>query len=266
MKKSILGILTCCFLIFDLCYGVSPTHPIIEKKVWKKIDSQIKGSRPINLIYPYPNKFQKWLDDIELNLKKAESLKDIEDKCCFYYYLDQEIISTSLPVDGFPKVIERLEILGLPFKYSELAGGYTYQYTLRKKVIEEFNGTVCAELAILRNLSRGENYDTSKMTIQVILDANKLLSIDSLSLEEKALALFYLAEAYETEWFSYVYPGQSGLADFDTKSKREARKRTLQSYKSLANIESLLQDHALKKVKSIEKGEIPNRGKYNVFE
>ncbi|MGA1872014.1 MAG: hypothetical protein ACMUJM_26150, partial [bacterium] len=217
-------------------------------------------------IYPYPNKFQKWLNDIKLNLKKAESLEDMEHKCCFYYYLDQEIINTSLPIDGFPKVIERLEILGLPFTYSELAGGYTYQYTLRKKVIEEFNGTVCARLAVLKNLSRGEIYDTSKMTIQVIRDANKLLSIDSLSLEEKALALLYLAEAYETEWFAYVYPDQSGLADFHTRSKQEARKRTLQSYKSLANIESPLQDYALKKVKSIEKGEIPKTVKYNVFE
>ena len=253
--------------VFDFFLGVSPTLPEIEGQIWRSIDSQVECARPVELIYPYPDKFQKWLDDIELNLKKAESIEEREHRSCFYYYLDQEIEKSSLPIEGFPRVIERLKKLGLPFEYNELAGGYTYPHTLRKKVIEEFDGTVCARLAILRNLSRGDYYAASKMTIEVIRDTNALLSIDALSLEERALALLYLAEAFETEWFLYVYPDQSALAEFNAKSEQEARERTLQSYENLADIDSPLKDYALEKVESIKKGKITESGgRYNIFE
>jgi hypothetical protein len=259
--------LTCGLFIFDLFLGVSPTLREIEGQIRKSIDSRVECARPVELIYPYPDKFQEWLDDIELNLKTAESLEDREHRSCFYYYLDQEIEESGLPIEGFPKVIERLEKLGLPFEYHELAGGYTYQHTLRKKVIEEFSGTVCARLAKLRILSRGDGYTISKMTVEAIRDANALLSIDSLSSEERALALLYLAEAYETEWFLYVHPDQSALAEFHTKSEQEAREKALQAYERLADIDSPLKDYALKKVESINKGEVTEScGRYNVFE
>ena len=263
----ILSNLICYFFVINLFLGVSPTLPEVEKQIWKSIDSRVECDRPSALIYPYPDKFQNWLDDIELNLKTAESLEDREDRSCFYYYLDREIEKSGLPIEGFPRVIERLEKLGLPFEYNELAGGYTYQYTLRKKVIGEFSGTVCARLAMLRILSGGDGYTVSKMTVEAIRDANALLSIDTLSLEERALALLYLAEAYETEWYLYTYPDQSGLAEFHTESKQEAMDRALQAYEGLANIDSPLKDYALKKTESIKRGEVTESGgRYNVFE
>ncbi len=261
------GSLIFCLFLFDLSLGVLPRLPEIEREIWKRINSHITCSRPIGLVYPYPDKFQNWLDNIELNLKQAETLSDMEHKSCFYYYLDEEIENSSLPIQGFPKVLERLENLGLLFKYQELAGGYIYQNTLRKKVLKEFRETVCARLVMLKNLSDAENYTPSKMTIEVIRDANILLSMDSLFLEEKALALLYLAEAYETEWFLYVHPDQSALVDFHTNSAEEARKNTLQTYENLSIIYSPLQDHALNKIKSIKAGEITQGGgRYNFYE
>jgi hypothetical protein len=259
--------LLCGLVIFNLFLGVSPTLPEVERQIWKNIDSQVECDRPTKLVYPYPDKFQEWLDDIEVNLETAQSIDDREHRSCFYYFLDQEIERSGLPIEGFPRVIERLERLGLPFEYHELAGGYTYPHTLRKKVIEEFNETVCARLAKLRILSRDDGCTVSKMTVEAIRDANALLSIDALSSEERALALLYLAEAYETEWFLYVHPNQSALTEFHTKSEQEARERTLQSYEKLADIESPLKDYASKKVESIQKGEVTESGgRYNAFE
>jgi hypothetical protein len=246
--------------------AVQPTLPEIEKKIWQEIHDRIQGPRPPELVYPFPDKFSKWLDDISGSLKSAAASESREGRACLYYFLDREIKRTSLPIEGFPKVVERLNEMGLGFVFNELAGGYVYRSKLRNRVITEFSDTPCARLAILQNISDGESYLSQTMTNQVIQDAEKLLSDTTITTLERILATFYLAEAFETEWNLYIYPDESALSRFYTSDKNEARDKTLKAYIKLAGYQSPLKEYAEKKVKTINSGEATGFFKYNVFE
>jgi hypothetical protein len=250
----------------ESCFPVQPTLPEIEKKIWQEIHDRVQGPRPDKLIYPFPDKFTKWLDDIAASLELAESLESREESACLYYFLDREIKQTGLPIEGFPKVVERLNGMGLDFVFNELAGGYVYRFKLRNRVITEFSDTPYAKLAILQNVSDGESYLSQTMTIQVIRDAEKLLSDSTITTLKRILATFYLAEAFETEWNLYIYTDESALSRFYTSDKNEARDKTLETYIKLAGYQSSLKEYAEKKVKKIYSGETTGFFKYNVFE
>ena len=264
MNRPVLLIFTLFFALSIKCFGVMSLAYNEESLVWNKINANIDCPSPKQLVYPFPDKFNEWLDGIDENLKFCNEIEDDEVRAHYYYLLEQSIKGVAFP-NGYPLVIKRLESMGISFEYRELAGGYVYTFSLTDKIVSNFPNSNAARLIAIRAMANGESYSVTSMTNNVIKNGIMLLKTESLNKNEKALIYLYLAEAFETEWAHYRRPSNSALSVLYASNKADAKKETFKYYSLLANMESPLKIYANNKLQELNKTNKPD-DKYNVFE